>query len=1039
MRIKMLKQTFERWITLTIAGMIAIAAQAVDSPTFYTTSPLATGKWVKIAVEENGVYEITYDELAEMGFSNPANVRVYGVGAPIFSEAMSATYQSDDLTPVAVSHKNNKLLFYGEGPWHYDLSTTTTLHIARTFNAYSSKGYYLLTESSDNANTIKTSSASASGSTPTTYNSYNFFHHETESSSPCHSGRDWLGEEFLGKEIRIPFKLPNVASRTFKLQLCEALLSTGVAYVRCYMDRENSRDTISFSMSLSKVSSVSNSYTYYYSNNPVKEMTFEDVTKEGYLIPTYRVATTSAKVSAAYLDYFIITYLQNNLLNDSTPDAQLPMWFQSINTAARVGMKNAPENTVVWNINTASKPIEINVYDYSDTTDIQAKVFACEEYHVAGKYVAFDPTKTLKKISSYETLENTNLHAMETPNMLIVTLKDFKEQAQRLADMHEAVDGMKVAVVDQSQVFNEFTQGVPDPMAIRLLCKMLYERNPETFKYLLLMGPGNYDNRKTVGNGGNYIITYQSDASNSELTSYTTDDFFGHLNNNSVYLAASNKPCIAVGRITCKTVAEAKSDVDKIIEYCTLPDYGVWRNNTMTSSDEGDDLKYLWQAEGVTEKIDNELNTCMQVNKVHNNMYSKSVTETAITLVNRTATEAKQHWSDLSKSGQLFTNYIGHAGPSMFTKHSHMWTTADVSKTSFTRWPFFIAAGCEIARFDSDSRGIGDQMLHKRDGGVIAIITSSRQVYGEENFALDKYLINHLFSYEQTDSMPRFGDVYMNGKKDIVENATYEKLRTNSLRFHLLGDPAIRFNYPKPYFRITEVNGLDMTDSTTNASIYPQGQVTVTAKVFKKDGETVNTDFNGDATITVYDKQRLYTLITNFSVERNAYYERPILAQATARVTNGVCTATFVMPEDFNGLDSTGLIRVYAHMDDSDEMVNGFTRQVTLKDYDETQAVSDDEAPVIESMYLNDEDSFTDGVTVPASSTIYITATDDNGINMQANSVAKTMSLMLDGGSKTYSRPAELYRGGRWRQIGQRGLRARRTDRGTPHADLHRV
>ena len=53
-------------------------------------------------------------------------------------------------------------------------------------------------------------------------------------------------------------------------------------------------------------------------------------------------------------------------------------------------------------------------------------------------------------------------------------------------------------------------------------------------------------------------------------------------------------------------------------------------------------------------------------------------------------------------------------------------------------------------------------------------------------------------------------------------------------------------------------------------------------------------------------------------------------------------------------------------------------------------------------MFLNDETAFADGAVVAPNAMLYITASDNEGISMQANSAACTMKLMLDGGKQSY-------------------------------------
>ena len=84
-------------------------------------------------------------------------------------------------------------------------------------------------------------------------------------------------------------------------------------------------------------------------------------------------------------------------------------------------------------------------------------------------------------------------------------------------------------------------------------------------------------------------------------------------------------------------------------------------------------------------------------------------------------------------------------------------------------------------------------------------------------------------------------------------------------------------------------------------------------------------------------------------------------------------------------------------------MVNGFTKQITMLPYDESLAISDEEAPIINSMYINDEETFTNGAIVAPNAMLYINVSDNEGISLQSNSVDKRMRLVLDSGKPSYA------------------------------------
>ena len=112
---------------VAVMAVFAVSDAFAFSTTMYATnSKLATGKWVKISIPESGMYEITYDEILEMGFSNPEKVKIYGCGGNKISETLNGSAM-DDLRAVPILRMDDKICFYGNGP----ISMTTRLRISR--------------------------------------------------------------------------------------------------------------------------------------------------------------------------------------------------------------------------------------------------------------------------------------------------------------------------------------------------------------------------------------------------------------------------------------------------------------------------------------------------------------------------------------------------------------------------------------------------------------------------------------------------------------------------------------------------------------------------------------------------------------------------------------------------------------------------------------------------------------------------------------------------------------------------------------------
>ncbi len=144
--------------------------------------------------------------------------------------------------------------------------------------------------------------------------------------------------------------------------------------------------------------------------------------------------------------------------------------------------------------------------------------------------------------------------------------------------------------------------------------------------------------------------------------------------------------------------------------------------------------------------------------------------------------------------------------------------------------------------------------------------------------------------------------------------------------------------------------------------------------------------------------------MNRIDITRDIFFPQNLLTSVNGRVVNGVFTAKAIIPRYILSTGNDGMVKVYAHQDDSEEMVNGSFNMLRLNSYNENNplTVHDNTSPTIEAMYFNDEQSFTNGALVPSGSTLYIRATDDYSFNNQAMAVGNTMSLLLDGGKTTY-------------------------------------
>ena len=83
-------------------------------PRWKESSVLSAGKWVKIRVANEGIYELTREKLAELGFTDMSKVRLYGYGGLIQEENFKFNERGqveDDLNEVPLYRRDHSVLF----------------------------------------------------------------------------------------------------------------------------------------------------------------------------------------------------------------------------------------------------------------------------------------------------------------------------------------------------------------------------------------------------------------------------------------------------------------------------------------------------------------------------------------------------------------------------------------------------------------------------------------------------------------------------------------------------------------------------------------------------------------------------------------------------------------------------------------------------------------------------------------------------------------------------------------------------------------
>lgn len=944
------------------------------SPDFYAkSSRLSSGNWAKVEVTQTGMQLIPNSTLKSLGFSDPSKVNVYGSGGRILPERLNNS-MSDDLPLLPSVVTSEGILFFG----HDNISWTASVsNPGHKRNPYSDHSYYFISDRDEERPTPAPAEilSAPEGNVVSTFTRRLLY--ENDLIAPYDSGRQLLGEDFRTQPRRsFSFNLSDVQGEADVKVCFGAKVTNGSSSL--------SIDFGSGTPQNFKIPGVSSTQTF------LVMQTCKGKAPAAEKLDVSITYSHSGVVSTAALDYIEVFYPATLRLTDN----QLYFYIQPQSTS-NVRIENCTAATEVWDVTVPEKPVRKEL-----TLDGNTGVFSSPKGY--REYIAFNPTKCANVVKAAGKIRNQDLHAMEIPDMLIITPEAYRQAADRLAALRERTDGLKCAVLTPEVIYNEFSSGTPDVTAFRKLLKMWHDRaNSEGSsgpRFCILFSRPSYDNRMVTQSArkNNYprIPIWQSENLFSETTSFSTDDYIGMLDDNPVALNMSTaKIHVAVGRMPVKSLAEAETAVNKLEKYLTSPTYGNWRTNVMVIADDQDNGTHLQQAEQVISALsESEDGKDYIFEKLYLDSYKLEYSG-----IGAVYPQAKTRMMEKWNEGVVLLNYIGHANPKSWG-HENLLTWTDINSMTNSNLPFLYAATCEFMRWDSDEVSGAEVLWLSPEAGVIGMICPSRTVYIVLNGILNLATARYFFTKDDEGKNLSVGEIMINGKNNTPND-------NNRLRYGFCGDPSMKLPAPQMRLGIDRINGVETASMQhfpefgARASILLEGSV-------KDNSGNIAEDFNGIAELRLYDAETVVSTWGNGSAGVvDKYNDRKTrLYSGRVKVENGKWSTTIFLPSEIENNYSPALISLYASDSNGREAVGSFD-SFYVYGYDET-AVEDNEGPVIKEMWVNSP-SFIDGGLVSPSSIFKASFADPSGINVSEGGIGHNLSLTIDG--KTFINDLGLY------------------------------
>lgn len=941
-----------------------------------TESVLSSGKWVKMAFSEPGVYRISHNQLNDLGFTpadlDPRHIAIYGNPGGMLPQSLSENRPIDLLeNAILVSgqqdgifNTEDYILFYVDDINPISLDEANGSYIT-TKNLYSDQNFYFLTVNEGLGKRL--SNGQDLGSNHPLIDWYNeFIYHEADQVNLLTSGREWFGEQFTIQNVR--------------------------SFSHSTNDLAPGQD-IKVSVSMLAQSFISSSLDITLDGSLLGQLTFNAIPNSQYGIKgnlrSGNFSITTDEISSNSLD-LTLTYQQNGAnnavayLNGYAIDIPTSLKYnnesiiirnsavtnRSINTYQ---IQDASDQLLVWNItdptNTSNQAFNVS----NGTLSYGAIVDA------SSRFTLFDPTNLPSPVD-FSVIENQNLRGTNSSDLLIITHPDFLAEAERLASFRRSHDQLTVTVTTIEKIYNEYNSGRQDISAIRDFIKSKYDDPMGELKYVLFFGKGSYDFKNRVEANSNFVPTYESRNSIHPLLTYSSDDFFGFMEDHEgewvESRAGDHTLDIGIGRIPVTNSSLAKKAVDKIILYQTDENaYGKWRSKILFVADDGDNNRHQKDADSLATLIDTTF-VNYNIEKIYLDAFEQ------VRLPNgEISPSAEEALTSSVNEGALIVNFTGHGSESGWMQERIL--TFDLMRgwNNTFNLPFLVTATCEFGRNDDPGVFSGaENLLFKDVGGVISMVTTARPVFSSTNYDLNLALYSAVLT-EENGQYQRLGDII----KFTKNNSLRGSLNRN---FILLGDPSMRLSYAEKSIAVTEINGNTPSSSDTIKALQ---SISITGQIL--DAGTLDASFNGTLNFSLFDKptskETLGTESRSFS-----YEERDSeLFRGTAKVQNGIFVVNFIVPKNIDYSFGPGKMNIYATNETLSADALGTSVDFIIGGTSEN-IIEDNISPEI-NLFVNDT-TLTIQPTYDTDVILIIKLFDQSGINISNNGLGQNLSLTLN-------------------------------------------
>ncbi|MEA3337843.1 MAG: C25 family cysteine peptidase [Chloroflexota bacterium] len=462
---------------------------------------------------------------------------------------------------------------------------------------------------------------------------------------------------------------------------------------------------------------------------------------------------TDAIVDVVYLDRVDMIYDREMVADQG----RLRFQIDGGDPAAIQGLDDT--EVLLWDVSEADQPRALEGFELAGNS----LSFQNRQADGPRTYAVADSDARLTPLAIEPVLGADLRENPEGADYIAVVHPDFEEALQPLMEFRRS-QGYRVTVASIADVYDSFSDGNPDPAAIRDYMIYASENWPDPApRFLLLVGDASYDFKGFTPDATSvYVPTYLMDTHFVGETA--SDNWFVTLD------GKDGKPDMAVGRIPAQTAGQVETVVAKTLAYERDPDAAQWSGRALFVADDKQD-----NFQAISDDLANDyLPDSYSVSKVY---------------LGETDDPGDEIMESLNQGVGLVT-YVGHGSMNVWAQEKIFQTDDVQSLENDSALPFMMTMTCLVGYFHHpQATSMGEELLFKTDGGVVAALVPTSESLADDQRDLAVNIYTHLF--EGADTV---GEAIMLGKKDLIldRDIMQDLIET----FTLLGDPALVFQRP---------------------------------------------------------------------------------------------------------------------------------------------------------------------------------------------------------------------------------------------------